>query len=282
MNLEAVLRRLLGEAVSVGREVGGGCISRAVRGRCASGREVFVKINQPAPARMFSAEAAGLRALAAGGCRVPEVLGVSDSDGVLVLEWIEEGRANRGYWEALGRGLAAQHRIEREQFGFDMDNYLGSTPQPNTPRQSSWVEFFRDQRLGFQQRLLREKGRCPRALDEGLDRLKGRLERWLPAARPALLHGDLWGGNAMASASGEAVIYDPAVYFGCREADLAMTQLFGGFDQGFYSAYDEAFPIEPGYEERRDVYNLYHVLNHANLFGGGYVSQAADIVRRLG
>ncbi len=264
--------------------VGGGCINSAARGVAGDGRPFFVKTNQAAPPGMFSAEAAGLRALSAadGGCRVPAVLGVSDELGVLVLEWIESGSGGLGYAEALGRGLAAQHRVTREVCGFDAgDNYIGSTRQPNSD-EVDWVVFFRDQRLGFQQELLRERGRMSRGLDRALDRVRERMRELLELPeRPALLHGDLWGGNAMPGPSGEPVIYDPAAYFGCREADLAMTQLFGGFGPRFFGAYAEAFPLLDGYAERRDVYNLYHILNHANLFGGGYAAQAEAMARRF-
>jgi len=271
---------VLGEGVRLLGSVGGGCINTAARGVTASGTPFFVKTNDRAPAGMFVAEAAGLAALRdAGGCRVPAVLGVRED--LLVLEWIDSGSAGAGYSEALGRGLATQHRVTRALCGFDSDNYIGSTPQPN-PDERDWVVFFRDHRLGFQHDLLRERGRSSRALDAALDGLRRRLDDLLrlPSERPALLHGDLWGGNAMPGPNGEPVIYDPATYFGCREADLAMTQLFGGFGQRFFAAYEEAFPLAPGYDERRDIYNVYHILNHANLFGGGYSAQATAMAQR--
>ena len=197
------------------------------------------------------------------------------------MDWIERGRATRDYWEALGRGLAAQHRTTRNTFGFEGDNFIGRTPQPN-PSETDWVTFYRDHRVVFQQRLLRERGRCSSSLDRLLDTFCDRMSEWLQTDEPpALLHGDLWGGNAMADASGAAVIYDPAAYYGCREADLAMTELFGAFDSAFYGAYNEVYPILSGYSERRDLYNLYHVLNHANLFGGGYASQAESILKKI-
>lgn len=282
MSLERALARLLGEPVDLEGGVSGGCINATVRGRTASGRPIFVKSHASPPPGMFRAEAAGLSALRAvpDGPRAPEVLAVSD--GALVLEWIERDRPSRGYWERFGRALAALHRNgTRATYGNEVDNYIGSTPQPN-PETDDWIPFFRDHRLGYQRRLLRKRGRCPAALDRALDALMERLDELLtlPAERPALLHGDLWGGNAMCGPGGEPVVIDPACYYGVREADLAMTELFGGFDGRMLAAYDEAFPLAPGYPERRDLYNLYHVLNHANLFGGGYAGQALDLCRR--
>ncbi len=284
MTTARTLQNLLGEPVTLEGSVSGGCINAAVRGRTASGRAIFVKSNDAAPPGMFEAEAAGLRALAAasGGPRIPEVLAVSEPESLLVLEWLERGRPGPGYWERFGRELAALHRTTHSHYGFASgDNTIGSAPQPN-PLMTDWLTFFRDHRLDFQRRLLRRKGRCPAALDRALDQVLEQLDRWLdlPDEHPALLHGDLWSGNAMCGAKGEPIIFDPAAYFGCREADLAMTELFGGFDRHLLSAYEEAFPLAPGYPERRDLYNLYHVLNHANLFGGSYASQALSIAKR--
>ena len=271
------LTELLGERAEVRGSVGGGCINEAAHGVTASGRRFFVKTHRAPPANMFVAEAAGLEALRRGGCRVPEVLAVADD--ALVLEYIQAGPAGDGFAEKLGRGLALQHRVTRDCYGFEMDNYCGATPQPN-PDMANGIGFFREARLMFQLRLLREKGRCSAGLERAVEGACARLEDWVVVEPPALLHGDLWGGNAMASADGEAVIYDPAAHFGFREADLAMTQLFGGFGPRFFAAYDEVYPIAAGYEDRRDLYNLYHVLNHSNLFGGAYARQAEMIARR--
>jgi protein-ribulosamine 3-kinase len=277
------LEGLVGESLRLDGAVHGGDINQAFGATTTSGRRFFIKANAHSPRGMFTAEAEGLRALGAvaGGCAVPEVVAVSEEPALLVLSWIERGRATQAYWEALGRGLAAQHRATRDTFGFEGDNFIGHTPQPN-PSESDWIPFYRDHRIVFQQRVLREKGRCSSSLDRLLDTFCDRMDEWLQTDEPpALLHGDLWGGNAMADASGAAVIYDPAAYYGCREADVAMTELFGGFDSAFYAAYNEVYPLQPGYPERRDLYNLYHVLNHANLFGGGYASQAEGILRRF-
>ena len=212
---------------------------------------------------------------------MPQVVAVA-AEG-LALEWVERTAPSPSYWSALGRGLAAQHRLSRPACGFDAgDNFIGRTPQPN-PDEPSLAVFFRDHRLGAMQRLLRRSGQLTTAQDAALDRLRDRIEALLdvPGERPALLHGDLWGGNAMSGPAGEPVLYDPAAHYGCREADLAMTELFGGFSPTFYGAYSEAFALEDGFRDRVPLYNLYHLLNHALLFGGGYLGQAMSIVSRF-
>lgn len=273
MPLEGRLAEALGEPVTLLGPVPGGDIAVALRARTAAGRDLFVKTARGAGA-MFPAEARGLRALAAtGGCAVPEVVAVGQ--GFLALAWVEQGRRDGRWGEALGRGLARQHRATAPEWGFDEDNFIGATPQENGWA-ATWIELFRDRRLGAMQRRLEQAGRCPASLSRRLDRLRGRLGEWLdlPDERPALLHGDLWSGNALAAADGAPVLVDPAVYFGCREADLAMMELFGGFPRDAFAAYREAWPLAPGYDERRDLYNLYHVLNHALLFGGSYAGSA--------
>ena len=284
--LERAVSEALGEPTAIASQVSGGDINQAARATIRGGGPIFVKWNPSQPPGMFAEEARGLRVLRdAAGCRIPEVLAVGDgADGApafLVLEWIEPGSPAADFAEALGHGLARQHCVAAPRFGFHADNYIGSTPQPNA-WEPDLVTFFRDRRLGFQQELLRRRGRSTPGLDRRLDKLRARLHEWLalPSERPALLHGDLWGGNVMTGSGGEPVLIDPAAHYGCREADLAMTELFGGFPRGFLQAYDEAAPLEPGYDDRRDLYNLYHVLNHANLFGGAYAANAERICRR--
>ena len=276
-----LLEQLLGESVTQLSAVEGGDISESCRALTKSRTPLFVKFGDGLPAGLLTAEAAGLRALQGKGCTVPQVVACNDS--MLVLEWVTEGDASRDYWEALGRGLATQHQTSCQTYGSsDGDNFIGRTTQPNAEN-SDWVAFFRDQRLGHMQQLLRDSGQLDQYASAEIDTLRGRLEAWLhlPEERPALLHGDLWSGNTMPGPDGEPVIYDPAVYYGCREADLAMTQLFGGFPSTFYIAYREAFPLVSGYPERVPLYNLYHVLNHALLFGGAYLDQAMQTVRRF-
>lgn len=284
--VEDALRRIAGEAADVAsqRAVAGGCIAGGRRVTLADGRSFFVKQGASLPPSMFAAEARGLEALASErGPRVPrvEAYWAGDDGGYIVLEWIEQGGRGPGFAEAFGRALAALHGERRvERFGFDGDNYIGSTPQPNGWMES-WHDFFRERRIGFQTRLARDRGLLDAADARAIEAILGRLESLLSAPEhPSVLHGDLWGGNYLVDARGEAVLIDPATYYGHREADLAMTELFGGFPPGFYRAYDEAWPLDPGYRDRVDLYNLYHLLNHANIFGGGYVSSVRSIVAR--
>lgn len=264
------------------RPVTGGCIHRAV---VLEGPAVrfFVKSNARAHLDGFIAEAEGLRALArAGAVRVPAPIcwGTAGDVAYLVLEHLTLDTPSARAQEALGRRLAALHRVTRPRFGWDRDNTIGLTPQPNA-WSDDWVSFFRDRRIGFQLACARQQGY--RRLADAGERLQARVETLLQGHTPpaSLLHGDLWSGNVAQLPSGEPVIFDPAVYYGDREADLAMTELFGRFDERFYRAYTESWPPAPGYEIRRDLYNLYHVLNHVNLFGGAYLGQAERLIGRL-
>lgn len=281
--------------------VGGGSINDAFRVELASsprrgsGRR-FVKCHHGGPAAMFEREAEGLAALAAAGGDSPAPLrvpgdplpGAVDGTAFLVLEWIETGRPGPGFFERFGRAFARLHRLSAEagghggRFGFCHDNWLGSTPQPNGWL-GDWVEFWRERRLGHQLRLARANGLSDRALDRLGDRLSARLREWidLPDEPPCLLHGDLWGGNYLAGERGEPVLIDPACSYGHREADLAMTRLFGGFTPAFYAAYQEEWPLPPGSEPRLEIYELYHLLNHLNLFGRSYRGRCLAILERL-
>ncbi|MBF0255146.1 MAG: fructosamine kinase family protein, partial [Gammaproteobacteria bacterium] len=254
--------------------LGGGCINQALMLSDGTSRW-FVKLNRAERLEMFEAEAAGLEALAAtGAIRVPQPLGagVAGEQSFLVLEYLELG--GRGDAAEAGRQLAELHRHQAEAFGWQRDNCIGSTPQINT-WQASWIDFWREQRLDFQLQLLKRNGLASGRLLSDAQILVQQLPALLthnPA--PSLLHGDLWGGNLAYAAEGAPVIFDPAVYYGDREADIAMTELFGGFPQAFYTAYNQAWPLDAGYPRRKTLYNLYHILNHANLFGGSYLGQA--------
>lgn len=285
MSLAAALSRALGTEIAAGsqRSVGGGSINSCVRFDSAMG-PLFVKHGDASSLDMFLAEADGLSELAkARAVRVPEVRAVSAQDGIafLALEWIDLRGADSRSERKLGELLAAQHRVTREKFGWHRDNTIGSTTQSNREA-ADWVEFLREQRLRPQLRLAGSNGAGADLIDSG-ERLCERLERFFTGHRPvpSLLHGDLWGGNWGSDASGQPVLFDPAVYFGDREADLAMTRLFGGFGASFYSAYQSAWPLEAGAAARVTLYNLYHVLNHFNLFGGGYSRQALGMIQRL-
>jgi protein-ribulosamine 3-kinase len=263
------------------KPLAGGCINSASRIE-GNGLSFFVKLNDAAKLSMFEAEAAGLEEIArTNTVRVPRPIcsGVEASQAFLVLEYIELG--GRGDWSLLGAQLAQLHKTTSEQFGWARDNTIGSTPQINTQR-DDWIEFWRERRLGFQLTLAAKNGYAGSLQKKG-ERLAVSLGVFFRdyQPQPSLLHGDLWGGNAAFDQDGNPVVFDPAVYYGDREADLAMTELFGGFGRGFYSAYDEAFPLDNGYKVRKTLYNLYHVLNHLNLFGGSYLRQAESIIDGL-
>jgi fructosamine-3-kinase len=265
------------------RSMGGGCINRAVR-LSDGDRSWFVKLNDASRLDMFEAEAAGLAEMAATETiRVPRPLctGTDGGRAYIVMEHIDlSGRGRGDGARRAGRELAAMHRTTRATFGWARDNTIGSTPQPNGEG-ADWVHFWRDRRLGFQLGLAARNGYGGRLQDRGqrlLDAFSAMIDH---GPSPSLLHGDLWGGNLGYDEEGVPVIYDPAVYYGDREADLAMTELFGGFGEDFYAAYREAWPLDPGYRTRRTLYNLYHILNHLNLFGGGYLGQAQGMIDRL-
>ena len=262
--------------------IGGGCINAAVR--LSDGeRSFFVKVNAADRLDMFEAERDGLDELArADAIRVPLAIAVG-SDGTqawLILEDVAFGRAGPGSARRAGLALATLHRHTAPAFGWHRDNTIGATPQRNDWA-DSWTDFWRDQRLGFQLRTAADNGHRGRLQSLG-ERLLARFDMLFDHAPPAsLLHGDLWCGNIGYAADGEPVIYDPAVYYGDRETDLAMTELFGGFGAEFYAGYREGWPLDAGYAVRRTLYNLYHVLNHLNLFGGAYGPQAESMMQRL-
>lgn len=265
-------------------EVQGGSINTCVRWHTDAG-PVFVKIAPAAQRAMFEAEAAGLRELdAARAVRVPQVLAVvaDESQSALALEWLDFGSVTQPAEIQLGRQLAAMHRSIGAQFGWSRDNTIGRTPQPNAPL-SDWPRFYAERRLGFQLDLAEGDGLDPSVIARGR-RLAAECSAFFTSYRPvpSLLHGDLWGGNwGVERASGVPVLFDPAVHYGDREADLAMTRLFGGFGPDFYAAYEDTWPLDAGAGQRRALYDLYHVLNHHHLFGGGYARQAAGLIDRL-
>lgn len=263
--------------------VGGGCINDAYR-VTGAGEVFFVKLNRASQARMFADEAAGLAELRQGHrLRIPEPVchGCADGRAFLVTEYVDMQPLNAAAMAQLGEGLAELHGIVRDRFGWDRDNVIGSTPQRNA-RNADWVEFWRENRLGFQLDLAAGDG--ARELAYAGDRLLTRLDELLADHRPeaSLVHGDLWGGNVAMDAGGRPVLFDPAVYYGDRETDIAMTELFGGFSPLFFEAYHGAWPLEAGYREtRRELYQLYHLLNHHHLFGGHYGDEALACIRRL-
>ncbi len=262
------------------RPVGGGDISSAWRVR-ADNHNVFLKTGAASAYDMFLAEAEGLRELAAAkAVRVPKVLGCisSGSESILALEWIDFEIARTNEERLLGAQLAKQHRVTAERFGWHRDNTIGLTPQVNT-WSDDWVRFLSERRIGFQLELAAENGYTGQFQSVGrqlLDNIGYFFSGYWP--EPSLLHGDLWGGNWAAS-GGQPVIFDPAVYYGDRESDIAMTRLFGGFGDAFYEAYEKAWPLSAGHEKRILLSQLYHVLNHLNLFGRSYYAQSRRILQ---
>lgn len=264
--------------------IGGGCINTAMK-ISGGGRDFFIKFNTSHLLTMFEAEAEGLREMAtAAAVRVPQPVctGVTGSQAFIVMEYLAMGEhGGSAVMARLGEQLAQMHRYTAAQFGWHRDNTIGSTPQPN-PWMHDWIAFWCEQRLGHQLQLADRHGIGRRAIQKG-ERLQELLSGFFDSYQPlaSVLHGDLWSGNYSISQEGEPVIFDPAVYFGDREADLAMTELFGGFSREFYAGYNSVWPVDPGYAQRKTLYNLYHILNHFNLFGGGYGSQAEAMIDRL-
>lgn len=283
--LEAALAVALGHPVRLGRRVplAGGDISVTERVESTAGTFV-VKTSRRPVADLFAAEAAGLEALRSSGTSlvVPRVIACpNDGTSFLVIEDLGHGTLTAGGDERIGVGLAELHRATATRFGFSRDTFCGTTRQPNS-WSPTWVAFYAHARLGHQLALARQAKRLSAEDGQRLERLIGQLDRWLdePREGPALVHGDLWSGNLHVTREGLPGLIDPAVYYGHREAELGMMRLFGGFGERVFAAYDEAFPLEPGWHERNDLYQLYHLLNHLNLFGGGYRAQVMAIVQR--
>jgi fructosamine-3-kinase len=263
------------------KPVAGGSINSTFRLE-GSGVCYFVKTNSAERLDMFAAEAEGLTELAgASAVRIPRPVtcGADASGSWLVCEFIAFGGRQEHSEQMLGEQLAAMHHRTSEQFGWHLHNTIGSTFQDNSLT-ADWISFFRDRRLKFQIELAVSHVGVPlQAAEELLIRLPEFFPGYMPV--PSLLHGDLWGGNCAFDQAGAPVIFDPAVYYGDRETDLAMTELFGGYGAKFYAAYQGAWPLDHGYTVRKTLYNLYHILNHANLFGGGYLHQAEGMIGQL-
>jgi protein-ribulosamine 3-kinase len=289
MSLQDAIARAISQATSQSfrvddrHAVGGGCINSTEMLE-GSGRRYFVKFNNAARLDMFVAESDGLTEIAnSQSVRVPHPVcnGTHAGQAYLVLEYLDIGPSTGRSDELLGRQLAAMHRCTSKEFGWRRANTIGSTPQINI-REHDWATFYREHRLRFQLELATKNnagGSLTQRGEQLLEKLPIFFANYQP--QPSLLHGDLWGGNRAALRDGTPVIFDPAVYYGDRETDLAMTELFGGFGSGFYAAYRETWPLDSGYAVRRDLYNLYHVLNHLNLFGGGYRGQAMQLIEKL-
>lgn len=258
--------------------VHGGDINQAQKLTFDSGNTAFLKWNEDAPEKMFETEENGLKLLRSADTKlmIPKSLAISEN--YLLLEWIEEGGGKPNSSNEFGTELARLHKKSNSFFGLDHDNYIGRLNQSNN-KHSNWPDFFALERIEPQIKLGVESGKLTRSVLREAEQLYKKLGSIFPHEKPALLHGDLWSGNFMFTRSGQASIYDPAVYFGHREMDIAMTRLFGGFSADFYKGYNEQFPLEPGFEERVTLCNLYPILVHANLFGGSYCRQAENIIK---
>jgi fructosamine-3-kinase len=259
----------------------GGCISNAYKVTSNNGEKFFVKINEHTPPDMFKKEAHGLNELQkAGAIRVPQV--TISTEYYLVEEFIEEGTKSGNFFEDFGRNFAQLHKYSGASFGFYEDNYIGSTPQNNlNENNNGWVEFYFTKRLLFQLTLCESNNLATDELRKSFAKLENKISDILTGSEeePSLLHGDLWSGNYMVDKNGNACLIDPAVYYGHREADIAMTKLFGGYPKEFYATYNESYPLKDGWEYRENIYKLYHVLNHLNLFGRSYYSQALSLIK---
>lgn len=296
--IESAISTVTGKPFHIEKQsyVGGGDINTAMKisganqaqaGQGQADQDYFLKLNSAQLLGMFEAEAAGLSEMAGVGAirvPVPVCTGVAGSQAFIVMEYLQMG--GRGSMCAFAEQLAQMHRHRRDQsgpaqYGWHRENTIGSTPQINDWTQD-WIRFWSEQRLGYQLELAASRGIGSTAINKG-ESLRERLAEFFTdyQPEPSLLHGDLWSGNYGFVSSGEAVIFDPATYFGDREADLAMTELFGGFGGEFYAGYNASWPLDVGYSVRKQLYNVYHILNHFNMFGGGYGAQAESMMGRL-
>jgi fructosamine-3-kinase len=275
----------LGARIREVRALTGGDIHRAALLCLSDGKSVFIKYNTGAQAaEMFRTEALGLTLLGASGVlATPKVIGQGRSGeyAYLMLQYIAPGHRNRIFWADFGAGLANLHGTTSAHFGFAHDNFIGSLPQSNR-RHDTWAAFYAEERLLPQMQQARRRERLDAADERCLERLCKKLFSLCPAEAPALTHGDLWSGNFLCDTAGKPVLIDPAASYAHREMDLAMSRLFGGFDAVFYESYEQTWPLAPGFEERLEVYQLYYLLVHVNLFGGGYADSVRRILRRFG
>jgi fructosamine-3-kinase len=282
-SIRPVIKDIFGASAEVKSftPVSGGSISGSYFAEINNGKSLFIKKNRVSPENLFKCERNGLAALKSSGARVPEVYKVFIDAGhqYIVMQYIERTSQSKSSDYNFGRELAELHRKDAgNKYGFSENNYIGANRQFND-YSASWVSFFAEMRLGYQLKLAVNKKYFDDHEADVFSKLIDRLGDIIPEDKPSLIHGDLWGGNYINSAEG-CYLIDPAVYFGSREADIAMTELFGGFSNEFYRGYNDVYPLDKGYRERRDLYNLYHILNHLNLFGLSYKNQALSIAKR--
>lgn len=263
------------------RMLGGGSINVAVQINSDAG-SYFIKYNTKDLEGMFEAEVKGLEILKESeAVRIPEVMGYGRRDGrdYLVLEYISPSRPSMGYWEGLGQKLAKLHQVSSDKYGLRFNNYIGSLRQSNE-QCDDWIQFFIEKRLNVQAGLALYNELISWDLYEKFQQFYKKIPDLLPSEKPSLLHGDLWSGNVMTDEKGQPCLIDPAVYYGNREAEMAFTTLFGGFDSRFYQAYHEAFPLQPRFDERVPIYNIYPLMVHVNLFGLSYLAPVEKILNK--
>ena len=284
-DLKSRLEKILSEPIKYTSTVSGGCIADSRKVNLESGKVYFLKQLHGSSSSTFDAEERGLTELRKSGTvRVPKVVSIGAD--FMLLQWIEEGFSRTSSsMEMLGSQFAEMHRYRGKKFGFSEDNFLGGSPQSNQPSKEgsqNWAIFYAENRLEFQISLAVKNGYATGVMRRLMDNLIKKVPEIISGTEeePSLMHGDLWSGNYLIDESGIPWLIDPAVYYGHREADLAMTSLFGGFSNLFYSAYKSTYPIASGYADREPLYQLYHLLNHLNLFGTGYYSQVISILRR--
>ncbi len=282
-NIHKAVKDIFGQSTEVKliTSISGGSISESFLAEINDSKSLFIKKNELSPEGLFKYESNGLTALRSLGARVPEVYKVfaSEERQYIIMQYIERTSPSKSSIYNFGRELAELHRKDAgDKYGFSENNYIGANRQLNN-YSASWVSFFAEMRLGYQLKLAMKNKYFDEHEAGILSKLIDKLGDLIPEDKPSILHGDLWGGNYINSAEG-CYLIDPAVYFGSREADIAMTELFGGFSNEFYRGYNDVYPLDKGYRERRDLYNLYHILNHLNLFGLSYKNQALSIAKR--
>jgi fructosamine-3-kinase len=281
---EDILEQALGRRIEVQRSKSrsGGCINNALSLFTNEG-DFFLKWQKGIPDDMFEKEARGLKLLAGSGAiKIPEVYsaGKIGSSHFLLMENIESAAPSNDYWEDFGIALANMHRENTGgHYGLDHDNYIGKLPQPNDEH-DDWINFFIEKRLEFQLVMAMQNGLVSHHLIDRYRKFYDFLPDLLPVDQPALLHGDMWSGNVMVGNDGKVCLIDPAVYHGHREIELSFTQMFGGFSREFYRAYHEAYPLEPGFQDRVDIYNIYPHMVHVNLFGPSYLGGVESVLNR--
>jgi fructosamine-3-kinase len=280
--LEDIIHTLeIGDLVSK-RSVSGGSINDAFQIETTRGI-FFLKLNSASRfPNMFEAEKRGLELLTKSSFTVPKPLdvGVNADTQFIVMEWVAKGTPKSEFWDELGRHLAQLHSISNPNFGLDHNNYIGSLPQRNSENRN-WADFYREKRLLPQMKLAESQGKLTKRIKSGFEGLFRELEHIYPIEKPSLLHGDLWSGNLMVAQNGSPCIFDPAVYYGHREMDLAMMALFGGFGEGWVESYNEVYPLESGWRERIHIGQLYPLMVHVNLFGGGYGQSVESILQKF-